>query len=688
MCRYYSTAGLRAALGLSDTEVVEVNEILNSQFLGNTDFDWVIWSAPRLGTDLIWDRLLLSNDYSKWRNKTAVFGAEGQGLEAAYSSELLAVLKKWAEAGKLTVASEMSQQRLESALEKEVLLTGPPSLYLKEQSLQASLPPRVFCPPLTGRKQDLSEKELVSRFYQALNAQEETVFLAHHQDELALGASPGLNTLYSPNFPSCHGILISSAKAVVSGRSEPLMVALANGVPAVALSVSENAEVNRFEQVPQVSLRPNSDPRQAVDSWQAVVDDYPSDEVQTWVRARQKEGGLFLARLRDAKKESKTGSRQNRALHVCSISDYQYAPFLYGFIANLDRVHGDNVTFHLLCLDEKVAEELTSLKHPRLVLYRLSDLWEESELKLIRTRGIGPQAFASKARLLEKALIAAKAPVYYCDSDIYFFRSPMAMEEEFSRSESVLLFPHWNDEFKCARTDGLYNAGMVGAAPGAERFLNWWAALCLYRSDIEHEIGVVGDQAYLDYAPVLFPEVKIYRRGDQNVARWNLSSLKVEFQPEKNEIPLLSRQREVQSYHAAFVDSLGIFEFKSVWDQLVARLLPFPDLNERSAFFKTVLVQQQRHWLGLSRAIVAQRTVRRMIPWAKSEYQQKRCEFWMSPLGKVLMPGAFLLHSVLKLILDKKDAPDPHQKFWTEFQSKYIDQLELPPQVPQKRKAG
>ena len=74
--------------------------------------------------------------------------------------------------------------------------------------------------------------------------------------------------------------------------------------------------------------------------------------------------------------------------------------------------------------------------------------------------------------------------------------------EPLLKDHSVLLFPHWNDVFPEARLDGLFNAGMVGVAPGAESFLNWWSQLCYWECTLNEGGGVVGDQAYLDFVPV------------------------------------------------------------------------------------------------------------------------------------------------------------------------------------------
>ena len=182
----------------------------------------------------------------------------------------------------------------------------------------------------------------------------------------------------------------------------------------------------------------------------------------------------------------------------------------------------------MLALDEKVAPFLEK-KYPGLVhVLELKDVWTPNELKTIEQRSIAFRAFSSKPKLLESVLRDTQGPTFHCDSDVYFFCAPEKLLETFLGGHTTI-FPHWNDVYPKGRIDGLYNAGMIGVRPGAEKFLKWWGDQCLANCSFDPLNGVVGDQAYLDFAPILFEGVNVYRKKDHNVARWNLKNLGIHF---------------------------------------------------------------------------------------------------------------------------------------------------------------
>src|SRR5205085_1046876 len=94
---------------------------------------------------------------------------------------------------------------------------------------------------------------------------------------------------------------------------------------------------------------------------------------------------------------------------------------------------------------------------------------------------------------------------------------------------SILLTPHWRtsdpleDEpaFLSLFTDGLYNAGFVGANKNGIPALHWWAQACHYRMETNEALGLKDDQPYLNVLPVEFENVKIVRHKGCNVASWN-----------------------------------------------------------------------------------------------------------------------------------------------------------------------
>lgn len=117
---------------------------------------------------------------------------------------------------------------------------------------------------------------------------------------------------------------------------------------------------------------------------------------------------------------------------------------------------------------------------------------------------------------------------FFLDPDLYFFASPEPLSEAL-RGSALLLSPHWRcpdpesdpRNFQHLQTNGLFNAGFIGATQAGRGALEWWARACLYRCEKEPDKGNFHDQAYLDLMPVYFEGVEILRDRGCNVANWN-----------------------------------------------------------------------------------------------------------------------------------------------------------------------
>lgn len=118
--------------------------------------------------------------------------------------------------------------------------------------------------------------------------------------------------------------------------------------------------------------------------------------------------------------------------------------------------------------------------------------------------------------------------VFFVDPDLNFYSDFTFIYEELG-SSSFLLSPNWgcmNPEksepyFIRLMTDGLYNAGFLGATIKGLNTLFWWANMCLYACEKDKSRGLHDDQAYFNLFPILNPDTKILTHRGCNVAEWN-----------------------------------------------------------------------------------------------------------------------------------------------------------------------
>jgi hypothetical protein len=123
--------------------------------------------------------------------------------------------------------------------------------------------------------------------------------------------------------------------------------------------------------------------------------------------------------------------------------------------------------------------------------------------------------------------------VLYLDCDMFFFNSYQFLFDELDNS-SILLTPNWinsnplkdKDSFFSLFTSGLFSAGFIGANKGALPAMKWWAQACHFLMGDQVELGIRGDQKYLDVFPVKYENTKIIRHRGCNIGSWNFAESK------------------------------------------------------------------------------------------------------------------------------------------------------------------
>lgn len=118
--------------------------------------------------------------------------------------------------------------------------------------------------------------------------------------------------------------------------------------------------------------------------------------------------------------------------------------------------------------------------------------------------------------------------VFFVDHDICFYSDFRFLYQELD-GHPFLLSPTWGCTdpkiselyFSLLLTDGLFNAGFIGATESGLDTLYWWSESCLHACERDNSRGLYDDQAYLNLFPILSPKSKIIRHRGCNVAEWN-----------------------------------------------------------------------------------------------------------------------------------------------------------------------
>jgi hypothetical protein len=121
--------------------------------------------------------------------------------------------------------------------------------------------------------------------------------------------------------------------------------------------------------------------------------------------------------------------------------------------------------------------------------------------------------------------------IIYLDPDILVYRPFIELDQILNENE-IVITPHFttpiNDDKLQEENDflnaGLYNLGFMALKKGEEsqKLLKWWAKRLDKKAYINLAKGMFTDQIWINFAPLFFDKVHIFRHPGYNMAYWNM----------------------------------------------------------------------------------------------------------------------------------------------------------------------
>lgn len=191
--------------------------------------------------------------------------------------------------------------------------------------------------------------------------------------------------------------------------------------------------------------------------------------------------------------------------------------------------HGQPFHLWILCLDEIVELNLVQLSLPHVSLIPLREVEDTRLLAVKPTRSKGEYCWTLTP--FTPKFVLDRAPqvqrITYVDADLFFFKSPKILLDEFEQSDKhVLITDHaYAPEYDRTSKSGRFCVQFMTFRRSTEGLavMNWWQDRCIEWCFDRYEDGKFGDQKYLDQWPALFPnEVHILRQVDKTLAPWNV----------------------------------------------------------------------------------------------------------------------------------------------------------------------
>lgn len=123
--------------------------------------------------------------------------------------------------------------------------------------------------------------------------------------------------------------------------------------------------------------------------------------------------------------------------------------------------------------------------------------------------------------------------VLYLDPDLMILDQFLEIEELFENENlNIVITPHFCSPIDDGKIPseihlsiyGLYNLGFIAIkhTKESQRFLDWWHDRLMKYCYIDPQNGMFTDQLWVNYAPIYFEGVYIFKHLGYNVAHWNL----------------------------------------------------------------------------------------------------------------------------------------------------------------------
>jgi hypothetical protein len=274
-------------------------------------------------------------------------------------------------------------------------------------------------------------------------------------------------------------------------------------------------------------------------------------------------------------------------IHICTHSDKNY--LLKGMALNhsLEKAIQCDYTLHYLCLDDEIYKALVKYNHRFIKPMRIAEL-EQKDKNIALARKMKKSNYGDDYSAFAWALssiwinyclknfVPADDRLFYADSDIYFYTTPMDLIRDAiinSPNESVGIHRHRFGPFKIhfdkTNPVGEFNVGVLNFKNNLQgNFIcERWKNLVL-DPEGEHfkEYGTCGDQKWWDLLWMEYNGMSVYlmdKDGGRNghMAPWNCSEYqKIDFESKK--VLYYGTEQNLVFYH--FSHFTADFE-KDIW---------------------------------------------------------------------------------------------------------------------------
>lgn len=238
--------------------------------------------------------------------------------------------------------------------------------------------------------------------------------------------------------------------------------------------------------------------------------------------------------------------------------------------------HCQPFQLHVLCMDDEAYNYFAAAALPQIQPIRLVDFEAGDEQLAVAkgNRSLIEYYFTCTPSLPLYVMRQEPtiATIVYIDADFFFFHKPDAIEEALANHPLFAVEHRFPPELQHHAEYGRFNVGILGFRNDAvgRACLERWREQCLEWCYDRLEGDRFGDQKYLDEWPARYPTMKILYHPGVNLAPWNLTRHKIEW----NGNALLADGRPVICFHFHGLKEVNRFVYITGLNEYRVRLTP------------------------------------------------------------------------------------------------------------------
>ncbi len=216
-----------------------------------------------------------------------------------------------------------------------------------------------------------------------------------------------------------------------------------------------------------------------------------------------------------------------------TIFDKNYIPQGLALYESLEN-NLSNFKLWVICVDKTTASFLEKIKKKNISIIS-PEQFETEELKIIKSKRSKAEYCWTLTPQAPKIVFDRDreiSRVTYLDADMFFFKSPSIIFEEFENSKkSVLITEHdfdVNNKYK-EKLFGKYIVQfIIFKRNDSDKVSNWWAQKCLENCSEITTNNLIGDQGYLNDWEIRFDnEVHVLKNNNSFRSTWNIGKLNI-----------------------------------------------------------------------------------------------------------------------------------------------------------------